>query len=294
MTDWAALTDSIAVSNATSDPDYGAANVAIVRKVVEGLSIDSGRRSPEAGVRVVYNVSSVHVRAVLVHGFRNCYDLATAVRVGEPAPAAVSVRRCTIDDAIGNLADPPIHREDLYYGAVELNGSGMRYYGDACLVLQSGSMNTADLALYRNSYDLDRNPIRARVAGNQAQLEIEAGKLAGSWRDVGNMVVCKTFDGALPKQRLMTTGSVSEQILHDEDYLEIPRRGGFGMSDIAEVRLSAADVAAEGRIADQAERGPTPTLAEHLWRHRRRDAERALADSGVPVRVVVSSGRVRA
>jgi len=168
----------------------------------------------------------------------------------------------------------------------------MRYYGDMCLILKEEEFKDATLVLYRNSYDLDREPIRSKIKDG-AKLEDEAQRLVGTRGSAPDMVICKIFDQAPPADRLLTSGVISDGILADEDYLEVPRTGPFWASEVAEIRTSAADVAAESRIAGRLERGPLPSLAELLWRNRRRGAERAAAQENINLRVITSSGRVR-
>ena len=109
------------------------------------------------------------------------------------------------------------------------------------------------------------------------------------------MAVVKILEGRADDRRRMTTGAVSQGVLSDEDYIEVPKRGSFAAKDLEECRLGAADAAAEARIADRLHNGPPPSFAELQWRHRRRVAEALLANGPdrVPVRVVVTVGRDR-
>lgn len=274
--------------------EYLDANSAIIRKTVAGIGLDSGKKSAGSGIRIVFNISSAYLGQVLVNGYKNCYDLKATSPVGSTTKTKISMRRQTIDEAISKLSSTPTDPHKLYYGALELNGTGMRYYGDMCLVLKEGQFEDATLVLYRNSYDLDREPIRSRVSDDPVKLAQEAQKLAGTGASAPDMIICKILDGTPPADRLLTTGTISDGILYDEDYLEVPRAGSFGANDIAEIRTSAADVAAEGRIANRLQHGPSPSLAELIWRNRRREAESAAAQATINVRVITSRGRVRA
>ena len=277
--------------------DYRRANADIIHKTIGGIGVDSGSKHPRAGVRIVYNLSAAHVGAVLEFGYKNCYALEVAGKnaVGERQERKVSAKRRAIDAAIAAVASPtaPPDPSALHYGALELNGTGVRYYGDMCLVLRAQCADEDTLVLYRNSYDLERPPIGPRIAGDAGKRRIEAEQLAGRWLNLPDMAICKILDGAPAPPRLMTGGMISAALLADEDFMEVPRVKSFGAADIAEMRTSASDVAAEARIADRLARGPTPSLAELLWRDRRREAERAAAKSNIPVRVVTTPGRVR-
>jgi hypothetical protein len=88
-------------------------------------------------------------------------------------------------------------------------------------------------------------------------------------------------------------GQISNAVLNDEDYVEVLRSRSFTVNDIAEVRTSATDAARESAIADRALHGPVPGALELLWRRRRLEAEQAMMDEGLTVRVVTASGRIR-
>ncbi len=292
MSSWAARAQAVEASSVPGErADYRSANATTIRRVVAGEGLDSGKVRAAAGARVVFNVAAAHVRAVLRGRYLNGYDLEQA-RTGAPKPQPVSTRRRRVDAAVAICAGGGAAEADLYYGAVEVNGAGMRYYGDLCLVLKPGEIPAGTLVLFRNSYDLDREPLRGRIGDDDRLRVAEARRLAGTWRDdVQDMAVCKILDGVEGTPRLMTTGTVSEGVLIDEDYIEAPRVGSFGKDAISEIRTSAADAATEALIADRQARGPTPPLARLLWRHRRRMAERMARAAGIDVRVVGGHGR---
>jgi hypothetical protein len=295
VTNWKSRADDVLNKGdrpAIDTTGYKRANADLIRRILNGFGIDSGRQRPNAGMRVVFNVPAVHVSAILKDGFKNAHDLA-AGRLGDPAPEGVSSRRARIDQAItaaGRFTDAT----KLYYGAVELNGAGMPYYGDMCLVLRPASIADETAVLFRNSYDLDRDPIRSRVGGEDCKLQDEAGELIGRWPDdVPEMAICKIVEGAPDTARLCTTAAVSGGVLCDEDYLEVVRERAFDAEDIAEVRTSATDAGAEALIAQRQVSGPIPTAAQSLWRQRRRDAERTIEATGIAVRIVTTVGRLR-
>jgi hypothetical protein len=122
----------------------------------------------------------------------------------------------------------------------------------------------------------------------------KAKELQGVWPDdVIEMAACKLLDGANPTERRITSGTVSAGVLFDEDYLEVIRLESFGASSLEEIRLSAQDVAVEGRVAERLRSGPAPSFAELQWRHRRRGAERIATQVRVSTRVVATAGRTR-
>lgn len=286
---------------------YRRADAELVRLAMDGYGPDSNKKVPQSGMRVVCNISSAHIAAVLTgeargdpKPYKNRYDLAAQGRdpqtVGPVVPTPLSLRE-QIDSVIASLVSTK-DGKDFYYAAIELNGTGIRYFGDLCMVLKPDRTDANTLVLYKNSYDLSRSPLREETFVNNS-LDIakaidKAKELRGVWPDdVMDMAACKILDGANPTERRLTTGMVSAGVLVDEDYLEVIRLKSFGASSLEEIRLSAPEVAVEGRVADRLRSGPAPSFAELQWRHRRRGAERISAQMSVPTRVVTTSGRAR-
>jgi hypothetical protein len=288
-----------AMSSAAAE--YREAAITTIGDVMSGKSVSSGKSRPEAAARIVFNIPSAHVEAVLRDGYKNRYDL-KGLRKGDPPPPSIDARE-QIDRVLADLAK--CAPSQVYYGAVELNGAGVRYYGDLSFVLkiESKDDDTGPLILDRNSFDLICEPIRSRTITTSASGEDvwnsgvaadEARERSGRFgSDLANIATCKVLDGAGSSERRLTVGGVSEGVLSDEDYIEVIRVGSFNADDLDEVRATAADVAAEGIIADRLFHGPMPDWTELLWRHRRRGAERVLASKGIRRRTVVSSGRLR-
>lgn len=263
--------------------------------------IYTGNTKKDGAAKVVFNISSAHVPSFVfskkVAAYENRYD--RNVRLGEPPKNGGPDAREQIDRMLANLfaVPQPKNWEKLYYGAVELNGSGIRYYGDVCLVLKDSEVASDTKVLNRNSFDLICSPLRTFThptgAWNAAFAEREADKIAGEWDELGDMAVCKVLKPYINDDRRLTIGALSEAILADEDYLEVIRQGSFNVSNLTEARLAAADAAVDGLVADRLRRGPMPNWGELLWRHRRRKADEALKANAIPTKVVVSSGRIR-
>jgi hypothetical protein len=287
---------------------YRKADAELVSLAMAGFGPDSNtKKVPQSGMRVVCNISSAHIAAVLTgesrgdpKPYKNRYDLASPSKepqtLGAVVPTPQSLRE-KIDSVIASLASTSDGRQ-FYYAAIELNGTGIRYFGDLCMVLKPEETDANTLVLFKNSYDLSRSPIREEIFVN-GSMDIEkainkAKELQGVWpEDVIDMAACKILDGANPTERRITTATVSSGVLFDEDYLEVIRLKSFGASSLEEIRLSSQDVAVEGRVADRLRSGPVPSYAELQWRHRRRGAERISAQMSVPTRVVATAGRTR-
>jgi len=287
---------------------YRKADAELVSLAMAGFGPDSKSRTPQSGMRVVCNISSAHIAAVLTgeqrgdrKPYKNRYDLASGgsapQALGSAGPDQPTLREA-IDNVVAHLVPSPSDGKDFYYAAIELNGTGIRYFGDMCMVLKPDKTDLDTLVLFKNSYDLSRSPMREEIFVNgkldPTKALQKAAELQGVWPDdVIDMAACKILDGANPTERRITTGTVSAGVLLDEDYLEVIRLKSFGASSLEEIRLSSEDVAAEVRVADRVHSGPAPSFAELQWRHRRRVAEDISAGIRIPTRVVVTAGRTR-
>jgi hypothetical protein len=246
------------------------------------------------------NIAAVHIpsfcddsRASERRAYRNSYDMAK-----QNAAWRVSKRRIRVDNA---LPLPPGQTpEDTYFGAVELTGAGVRFYGDFALILQPQQVAESTAILDRNSFELLRPPLsdeiarRARNASYPAAMKQVAAGLGGHWAaDLVAMMGLKLFDSVQPRARGVTAGMITSRIIEDEDYVEILKRGSFGARDLQEARVTAADAGTEARIGDHLRHGPTPSISELLWRSQRRLAVSALQAADVATRTITTSGRVR-
>ena len=273
------------------------ADVETIGYFLSGVSPYTGNKRADQGARVAFNISSAWVPGFAKAssggvGYMNRHDVA-ALGGRKPPPDS----RSRIDDVLGAIANVPA--ADIYYGAVELNGAGVRYYGDICLILKPEATEADTLILDRNSFDLLNEPLRTSThpkgTWDPAAAGVEARALSGRWGGcLHHLAACKILDGTPNAPRRTTIGAISEGVLADEDYIEVIRTSSFTARDLVEARTTAADVAVETRIRDRLFTGPTPTLAALAWRRQRRKAEAALKRAGVPVRVVVGSGRLKA
>jgi hypothetical protein len=115
----------------------------------------------------------------------------------------------------------------------------------------------------------------------------------GKWADLAHMLAMKIIRRLPLAARRWTTGQVAQAVLEDEDYCEVLYPRSFNVGDLAEVRMSAADAATEGDIAQREQAGEAPAAHEIAWRDQRREARRALTRAKVPVRVVTTPGRIK-
>jgi len=277
------------------DGSYAHANRDSVRRAILGRDPFGSWTHPTSGARMVVNLSSAHVPAFCdavrrndPRPYKNCYDLA---RLGG--------RRVSKDRALVDQALPVADMTKVYFGAVELNGAGIRFYGDICLVLKNDAVDGATCVLDRNSFELLRSPVAIEFAGHPPAAASDARRRklqswSGLWaKDLGFIVAMKVLRSIGVRDRRWTVGQISRAVRDDEDYIEVLKIHSFGPGDLQEARVSSADAAHDALVGNRLLRGPMPRLESLIWRNRRSRAERALRAIGVPVRIVTTSGRTR-
>jgi hypothetical protein len=279
---------------------FGSALKDLLARLMRGGDPFSRSATASAGARMCVNIAAVHIPSFCDDSlagrkpaYRNAYDLAKQ----NPA-RRVSKRRTRVDNA---LPLPSGQKpEDTYFGAVELTGAGIRFYGDFALILQPKEVPQATAILDRNSFELLRPPLvdevtrRARSASYPAAMKQVAAELGGDWSaDLVAMMGLKLFDSLQPRTRGVTAGMIASRVIEDEDYVEILKRGSFSAQDLQEARVTAADAGTEARIGDHLRHGPTPSISELLWRSQRRRAVSALQRAAVGTRTITTPGRVR-
>ena len=200
------------------------ANVSMVKGAVRHAGPDSSDVIPELGARIVVNISCVHVPAFCETtgaAYKNGYNTRKYQTIGQiPVGTDIPVRTA-VDDLLKTVTKEGPER--VYFAAVEMNGSGVRFYGDVCLVLTPNPSLDGTIVLESNSYDLARPPLTATgTSVTQTPALMEALRdMAGTWgEDVPEMATLKTFALRTVTERRLTTGQISEAVLQDEDYLE--------------------------------------------------------------------------
>jgi hypothetical protein len=305
-TDWEAKLAKFLGDAAAEDDErkrYSEANAAAIKSAVAGRGPDASTADPEVGARMVVNIAAVHVPAFCEGSrlpdpkpYKNGYDLGN-YRIGEP-PSDRSLKSREVVDRALPLQGGKVP-SNVYFGAVELNGAGIRFYGDICLVLEWGALPGNTVVLDRNSYDLIRAPICEAINKKDLQFQDEirkneALKMRGFWNaDLGAMTALKTLQALGLRTRRYTTGQISEAVRDDEDYMEVLKIDSFGTGLLQEARISAAEAAHDALTGDRLRSRCPPRMEALIWRERRRRAEEELRRSGVRVRVVTTSGRTK-
>lgn len=277
------------------------ANADTVARTLRGMGPDSPKVNSACGARMAVNMSSVHIPGFCSDGYKNTYDLANEAKdkglKGSEA-IRVSQRRKLVDEALKECTG--VEPQQLYFGAVELTGAGIPFYGDICLILKPAAVSAETSILDRNSFDVDRSPCMERIGrlpvGEQGLARAKLLKSwAGAWgRNLAEMVTVRMHTMGFASGRRWTTGQVCRSIIDDEDYIEIAKVGGFNVHEIQEARLFAADVAIQAHISVCQQTGPTPSFTEMVWLHKRLNAQNALQNAGVKIRIVTRVGREKA
>lgn len=215
--------------------------------------------------------------------YKNAYER----RPEAGSQGASSDTRRRVDAA---LFPPPKRPQDHYFGAALLGGTGVRYYGDYCVVLKEQATVIPDntQVLDRNSYDAVFSPL----SNVEEALPTVIQRLRGEWADdLLPIAKLKVLTGLADAPRLATAGTASEALLHDESFVEVHKPGSFGPDDVHEVRESPADAAVEADLAARRARGQILSPEEDIWLTRRLEVDREMAARGLRARIVVTTGR---
>ncbi len=258
------------LANQTPDP-FLDGNATLIRQIME---------HSESGLRVVVNISAEALLGFLAaRRYYNLYDnpvIGAARR--KPSP-----ERIAVDQMLGFGSDA----NDFYFGAVALGGTGVRFYGEYCMALKPWVIADDTQILDRDSYDLLLPPL-----SNGPPIQNLVQQLAGTWKaDCVEMLLRKLLPELAGSNRLITTGTVSEMILHDQEFVEVHKRGVISPSSIEEVRQSPDEIAMEARIQSRSNAGYAPTAVELRWLQQRQSVVDALEREGIHSRIVTLHGR---
>lgn len=269
--------------DATKDQEFAGGNEQAVRQAIS---------DQDSGLVVVVNIGTHALLSVLPDGrYLNLYERpVVGGELREDSP-----QRKAVDSAMG------IHGKDVYFAALALGGCGIRFYGEFCLVLILDQIDPDPRMFDRDSYDILLPPF---TDPGHRQTLIE--RLVGDWgADRYAMTLMKVLPGLDHQHGLVTTGTVSEMVLKDQEYIEIhlhparatgdehPQRsrGGFGRGDIEELRESPDEVAVATRLRERSDDGLLLTDVEYEWLLRRECVTRTVAAAKLPARVVTQHGR---
>lgn len=242
-----------------------------------------------ARLHVVFNVGSDALRNFLeTDDYKNVYEHP----VVEGKPLRPSKKRQEID-GICQLAPP----KDYYFCALSVGGTGMRFYGEYCVVLKSpDDAASVKRVLDRNSYDFMAPPLSDIFSrlDETAQQRL-AASLMCDFRSpsLGDMLSIKVLQHHGARPRLLTIGLVGEAVLSDEDYVEAYHQGKIRLATVLEIRSHPEDEMTESSIEDRFVRGEPVSAEELQWAARRRQVRHVMDDKGIRHRVATGNGRGR-
>jgi hypothetical protein len=261
---------------------FAAGNVEVVEQVLA---------DEVTGLRMVVNITADALLGVLRDGsYHNLYENPV---IGGSAKEPTDERR-KVDETF-DLTD------NHYFGAAALGGAGVRFYGEYCMVIKlervspsaasrapGGGRTIPDTRLLdRDSYDILLQPLSA-LQLSKRQVE----RLTGTWdADVLHMALLRVLPEIGHDMRLATSGTISEAVLRDQEFIEVHLKGSFGPPDLEEVRESPDDAALELAIAERARHGLFTTMVDREWARRRAVVARELDRQRVRHRVVTLHGR---
>ncbi len=178
--------------------------------------------------------------------------------------------------------------KEYYFGAVALGGSGVRFYGEYCMVLQDIEVDPGTQIMDRNSWDIEFEPLSTY---NKTEV---VGHLKGNWdADVTTIAKLKVLPQPLESVRLTTTGTVSDAILHDESFIEVHKRGSIKPQMLYEVRESTTGPSIEAQLRYRCSHGQSLSPEEAIWMTRRAYVNRNLANERIRTRIVETVGRTK-
>lgn len=249
--------------------DFEAANRAVVLRCLR-----------EDQLRIVINMPAEALLAMLGGDhYRNSYELPfVAGQTRGPSP-----KRISVDRLLGFVPDGRNH----YFGAISLGGTGVRFYGEYCVVLRPEA--TEDVrVLDRNSYELLEDPL-AKEPNPTALVQT----LSATWEEVPSVLVLKVLLGAVAHHpnRLLPPGVVAETVLRDEDFLEVHFRQRIVAPAIEEVRQAPEEVSRETHLRQLAANGQMLRPEELIWASRRHQVDLATTRTATRNRIVTTGGR---
>ena len=249
-------------------------NHQLVRQIME---------NQESGLRMVVNISADALLSFLAaRRYHNLYE----------NPVIGGVRRSPSKEReeVDQLLGFGNEARDFYFGAAALGGAGVRFYGEYCMAMKPSAVDprkTRTRIFDRDSYDLLLSPLK-----DEPDPAALAQKLAGDWgSDLVDMLTLKLLPQLRGANGLITTGTVSEMILHDQEFVEVHRQKPIFPFDIEEVRHSPDDIAMEARIQARGNAGIPPTAVELLWLRQHEEVMKALEREEIRYRIVTLHGR---
>lgn len=237
---------------------------------------------PEIGLHMTVNIGADALVSFLRSGdYKNIYE--NPVVGGKRR--APSKERKEVDALLGFGAEA----SKYYFGAVSLGGTGVRFYGEYCMVIRNSRVTGLTRIFDRDSYDLLQPPLSGRGVAKMKRI-VKA--LSGTWgKDVIDMIVMKTLPRLPAAQHLITVGSVSSLVMTDQEFVEVQLKDKIHRADLEEIRMSPDESAIEASILNRKRSGQPLTLVEVRWVRQRRQVLSQVARDSIPLRIVTAPGK---
>jgi hypothetical protein len=263
---WSKRVDQWIVAH--QDAVFSGGNAKVVRDVLQDL---------ETGLRMVVNITAFALHVVLRNNrYFNLYERPV---IGG-APQEPSETRKHVDQMLD------LGRQ-TYFGAAALGGAGVRYYGEYCLVLTLDQVEGRARLFDRDSFDIELEPLKSLPLTPE-----RIAVLRGDWDDDRiDMAVLRVLVELGDDTRLVTSGTVSDTVLRDQEFIEVHLDGTFAPREIEEVRESPDETAIELSLRNRRRRGIPISQTEQDWLLRRAWISEQLAWYRIPHRVVTLHGR---
>lgn len=228
---------------------------------------------PSTAARVVVNIwASALLDFLRIDQYQNAYERA---RVGGPP---VLEHRVAVDRRVGI-------DEKAYFGAVAIGGSGVRYFGEYCMVLKMGIVPGSTRLLDRDSFDVLYSPLKFWT--DQQIIDV----LGGSWSHVDDMLLMRVLPRIPHDFQVITSGTIIELALTDQEYIEVHLTDSFKLRDISQILDSPESTATEARILERQRSGLSNPMHELDWSRIRARLAKELDKRKVRQRVVSQHGR---
>lgn len=250
------------------DVGFAGGNARVVRQVLE---------DDENGLRTVVNITAFSLYIVLRdNAYKNLYE--------RPAIGGVPREPCEVRERVDKALGLG---KQTYFGAAALGGAGVRFYGEYCMVLKLSQVGQNAGLLDRDSFDIDLEPLRSLPLTKE---RLDA--LRGDWdTDRIDMAVLRVLPELGHNLRLVTSGTISDALLRDQEFIEVHLDKSFKPRGVEEVRESPDETAIEMSLRARQSRGIPLTQVEQDWLHRRTWISKQLAAYGVRHRIVTLHGR---
>jgi hypothetical protein len=246
-------------------------NVKLVRQILE---------DKDTGLRMVINIGAEALLSFLQSGvYQNIYDEPViGGKARKPSP-----QRIAVDELLGFGCEA----KNYFFGAVALGGTGVRFYGEYCMVVSRDRIDDATGLFDRDSYDLLLSPL-----SEYSDRKELVTMLSGTWAaDAVDMLTLKMLPELREPHRLITVGMVSELVMRDQEFVELHLKDRIKSGDLEEIRQSPDEAALEAGILRRNDLGIEPTAVELRWLQQRQQVFSALQSKGIRYRVVTLHGR---